>query len=745
MPGLNKTAKPFVPQKKRRQPGKVPTIRQPVLANASKRKKDSNGHRFNKLQAPFSRTSLDNTTNGISGARAPVREVTLDNTAFFRVINSIAQAAQSCTGSNLSNDEAGSDITNFVQQIFLDLKNAMAGRVSVFNDCPLFYRELYESLMPTVVGGHWQTEYRFDPNSFPPSFVTTDNVQWGVINSSGTALNGLLPITSFAPSSNADILLSSANQIWHRFYAYNHKKWTLGDRPTPFMTDPSAFCFFKSDMVVDFVASSGVASLEVPIRTTWLAGLALAVPQDNRVANFTVPIYAGPQSYMGYRILSFNTGTAGAKNQVRIQRLDIAELMVQAWGVIKGSNYAYSETNALGNVVVPPFPATEYYDLFEIFCRTVVAISAFNESAMTLGYQDPYNTFQALPWGNQFLMPNTSLTSTYNMFELFVENLRRLKMVGQKYFGVPTYIVNVFVSSNIDTPYYQFTGRATPTTFSWLTMTNTGTTFYNYNDYGGSSAPNSYSTFVDRWLNLQQAGQLYTKYSNTTPMAETAADGARTPVQQVTWFLRCIYPAVSTLSMKSDVQPEWKRKFVNAISERWVAGSERRKPMPNFSMATNIGASAAIIYRRPYTGAQAAYLSLVLPTSYSDPNSATIAQSISLPVSRLMGTSFFLANNGTNIYFDLINQVGLTYAHAITNSVTPTELMQVMKNNNDLGLGGAVGDIFGWIARRIGKKHPKAAKILGGVGTGADALLGMTRFGTLNGEIGDLTSKYLDH
>jgi hypothetical protein len=643
-------------------------------------------------------------------------------------MNAIGQSAQIILGSNLTNDDSAQDLQNFVQVLAMDLlTRGMQGGISYFEEAPMWYRELFEAFFPTTVKGNWQAQYRFDVTTLPNGYNPTDGVQWGNISAPTANLNGLLAVGAFAPSTDITTLVNSANTIFQKFYAVGHKKWTRGYPDTVFKNDPSVYCFPRYDAVLDFQSGSGTTGLEVPIRTTWLAGLqlvSLTAPTGNRASNFNIPFYAPPQSYMGYRISSFHTGKQGAKNQVRLQRVDLADIMVFVWGVLSGITQQ-SSASTINPITVPGLNGP--YDMLEVYIRLVCAIAFFNESPVTIGCQDVYGTYTPLPWGNQFLMPAADTTGAYTVFRLVAENLRRLKYVGQKHYGVPTYLFTVPMSSQADVPYKIWTQTAFPTAFNWQSMSYAGT-YYNYNE-SGISTTGSFGLFVSNYLGTYiPAWSNYTKFAITSAQTEVGANGEKTPVQQLSWFARCIPPL--TTSRRS--------KTVQNNNNDWEdVGST--PPSAKLVQTPFLGANAGTMCRRPYRAQQAPWLLFVLPSAYFDNGQASVNNGLSLPMNRGMGILVMPANTGTTPYYQklLTTATSQTYTLGAATSAI-NELTKVLDNNDDHGLGGALGSLVNLIGQKVAKKHPKLGSFIEGAAPALDDVIGMTRFGGLNNEIGML-------
>jgi len=491
---------------------------------------------------------------------------------------------------------------------------------------------------------------------------------------------------------------------------------TSNKTQTAYINDVSVFAYFVVDTTPDFVGSSGVSHLEVPITSTWLSGLCLANGDTSPVSNFQRPFYACPQSYIGYRIQSYYTGRAGAYNQVRVQKIDIAEIMLELWGVMKGVNDVFGQ-NPVGTQPAPfdPTDPNNYYDLLEILFREAVAIAAFNESPVTVGYQDPYVNYTCLPWGMQFLMPDSGFSNYLNFPQIVVENLRRLKFVGEFYMGVPTYIFNVFMSSTVDLNYKIWNvARATPPAFSWLTMSNGGT-YYNYNIYASGGAATTIGGFVDQWNSVcVRLGQGYSTFCPSTAQTEKSLLRApknfqKNPVAQLTWFVRGV---VNSVGVQTNVA-KWKQDLLVSWESQLIVGSRHVKPLtkqadgkfPN--MFTLGGASPGIIFRRPYHDDQSGFLGMVLPLAYVDPNVTAANSSLAVIMSRQMGTTYQNSNTGTAVYYVKLFTTGSQQAHAINANVANNELAQLFTNNSNMGLGGALGEFASWIGSKVGKKTSK--------------------------------------
>jgi hypothetical protein len=626
----------------------------------------------------------------------------------------------------------------------------------------MWYRELFESLWPTTVQAEHQITYRFDTSSLPDTFPTTDLVQWGTLQAT-PSVGGMQSVSPFNPSPSDTTQLSSANTIWMRFKDAGHIMWQIGMPPTIFLRDASVYASPVYDVVLDFVNGSGVLKHELPIVHTWLAGLQLVeAGGTNRIANFVVPFYAPPQTYMGYRINSFNLGARGSRNQVRLQKIDIAELMIQIWATMTTVNNLQSEnsTTSGGTVVFDPVNPNNYGDLLEIFTRAACAVAFWNESGLTVGCQDPYSNFTALPFGQQFLLPSASSTAAWPHFELFVESLRRYKYVGQKYKGVPTYIVNAPMSSQMDSPYKLWLENAL-TNFNYLTMSTSGPTYYNYTP-SGNTGPSMLGGFVITWQAISMTAQNFVKYGHCSAEVESLR-GSKGPVQQLTWFARGIPPNGNALRERAPkLYEQWAKQFqdpfdeglqiiqtskgkttvVTTVSERpkWAykySGGIQNYGIPPGAQAF-AGTFACMIFRRPYRAEQNQYLCMVLPLVYVDDTQASITNSIALAVARHMGTVYLPANGSTKTYYSDEYFTASSMCRMATQSAVLNELQQIFKNNADLGLGGALGSLANWIGGKVAKKHPKLGAAIEKGGGVVDGLLGMTRFGGLNNEIGTL-------
>jgi len=391
-------------------------------------------------------------------------------------------------------------------------------------------------------------------------------------------------------------------------------------------------------------------------------------------------------------------------------------------------------------------------------------VAFWNESGLTLGVQDPYGNFTVLPFGQQFLLPSSTTTSSWPHFEIFVESLRRYKYVGQKFKGVPTYIVTAPMSSLMDSSFRVWAENAISGTFSWLTMSTTSPTYYNYTPSGETFA-DTLAGFIITWQGIASNALNFVKFGHCSAETEML-NGSKGPLQQLTWFVRGIPPNGNALALRAPaLLKQWKAQFEDryqSSSDLQVVSrsnskivtvvSERVRPHPRYTggivnygvppeAQAFAGTFACIAFRRPYHPSQNIYLSLVLPSAYVDDSQASISNSIALLMARHMGTVYIPANNATKLYYYDEYFVAQQLVHQATQAAVNTELQQTFKNNADLGLGGALGVFADWLGSKVGKKHPKLGAAIDKGGAIVDNLLGMTRFGGLNSEIGNLIAR----
>jgi len=269
-----------------------------------------------------------------------------------------------------------------------------------------------------------------------------------------------------------------------------------------------------------------------------------------------------------------------------------------------------------------------------------------------------------------------------------------------------------------------WTQQALPTAFNWLNMSYSNT-FYNYNE-SGITTTGSFNLFIATYLGTYvPVWQNYTKFAITTAQTEVGEDGQKTPVQQLTWFARCI-PPLTAGRKKTPPGGDWE-------------DVGQTPPTARIVQAPFLGANGGTMCRRPFRSQQNPWLLFAIPSMYFDNGQPSVNNGLSLPMNRGMGILVMPANTGVTPYYTKLVTTGINQTYtlgAATSAVN--ELTKVMDNNDDHGLGGALGSLVNLIGQKVAKKHPKLGSFIEGAAPALDDVIGMTRFGGLNNEIGML-------
>jgi hypothetical protein len=660
--------------------------------------------------------------NDIVNAQVRILEINceLNPANLMRVVNSWVQYYITLVGSTLISDVSQSDFSSLAQALYTDLvTNAMTGTKSAFEDqaMPQIYRDLYEALTPKSPPprGQVQLKYVWDPATLTTPYATTDLFQIGAQTETEYLTTGLSVLGPFSPAASIGDCNAIAIKAFNAMISRGHRQWKGG--PTPFLHDTSAFAVFfpisSSNVIVDFANCGGVSYHEVPIRSTWLAGLQLVLPDNTRWPLFERSLFAGPQSYMGHRLVNFFVGQEDALSQVKIQRVPLNDVVYQVFGVIGGAEQfaLASSGNSTTQINASTLVADEtaYY----LYIMAAVATMALDESPVTLGYQDPYATYNPLPWGSQFIPRDPGDTGIFKLPQLTVENLRKLfaTVTDNGRQGV-TYLYNVW---GIATPYIETFGNVPngfPTTFDVTTSSDTATNeFMCYNNSGLDFMETQYFNFADLWFAMQP----FTKFYDVTAERETGT-------QMLTNLLRMVAPPMSASRFaQSETRGE---KRLTRMRDALYPEKETRKNRPKFKVPEiNVGLSrsksierksgkstpttsqfqqiptfvfqVAVGNRRPMSPIAGKFFNCVLPIAYvnADPTDSSLTGALTSSIVRLDVYAFQQTSNILGTYISNVIAQGAQATNRAESGDTQIELLQIFKNRADAGMGGALGSL----------------------------------------------------
>jgi len=469
----------------------------------------------------------------------------------------------------------------------------------------------------------------------------------------------------------------------------------------------------------------------------WAAGLGLTTgnggPGTNRYPRHERSLYAGPQSFMGHRLVNRLTGINFSRDNVRIQRVDVTEIFVLLGGVLTGVNQQQSlsaETPA-GPIVVG-FPG----DLAYLLTAACVATSGFRESPVTLGYFDPQGAYSPLTWGSQFL-PRSSSDSDITKFpEIVVETLRRLK------------IIVAAEGSNGIVATYPVWSMSDPTQFFspdsvYVTPVIPNFNLANFTDTASSAAIAINNTGLDligSFYNDWQAGvslfQGFVKFSSATSEREQSS-------QMLTNLVRFVVPPVTSFisigrSSSGGKHSNASRAIEYALERRAkqmvavvpvVKGQYRRPRLIMVKPETAKAASTTVPYMQAAQGSHKPanpvankFYVTVIPISYVNPNPSTPSLNAALlPALMRQGIySFFQSQDILVNYVEQIFLTGLQTTRRADGDTVPNELLAFFHNRTNAGLGGALGST---VATAFGMAKNQSVKDFGvKVGDLADAL-----------------------
>jgi len=665
------------------------------------------------------------------GVRTLEVKVPLNNGSLFRVINSWGQYFMVIANSSPISDDSQGDLQNAVQAIFQDLTlNAMIGGKSYFEDAdiPQIYRDLFVALIPKspAAYGGVNFKYSFDPTTIPTSFQLTDGVVWGKQQQNEYGATGLSILSAFTPATDLGSLVASTKRFFSMMLSIGHRKWM--QKPTAFEQDTSAFAAFVPatvDTVVDFNNTSGTSQHEVPIRSTWLAGLQLTSLSKSRFSKFQRTIYAGPQSYMGHRLIGFFSGQDGALDQVRVQRVDVQEFMYQAEGILTGAATQYLLSPGNAAMPTPPWVNTIPFDAYLNMLMNVLATAAMSESPVTLGLTDPFGVFVPLPFGSQFTARDNMDSGVVKWFMVAIENARRLKFtVTEEGRGQRVFLYNALSTSAATYDFYNsWAPNVFPVSYDVRSSTDTTTgQVMSINNYG-LDATGDFAVFWSEMIILLQA---YTRFSDVTAEREQSA-------QMLTNLLRIVAP--SPVGMRNSLQRSNSKGALPLYAEKVFEGVVRRKgktlvaPTAAFAPLT-LGINVAQASRRPANPAADKMFVLVVPISYGNPDPTTPdLDAAMIPAFGRLGVyTFNKVQNILTTYYLQLASTGTQMTYRADADNTPNELLQTFKNRTDLGLGGAAGSVVeGLFGLAKKEKIRNIGKMLGPVVDGLVNMFPKTR------------------
>jgi len=578
-------------------------------------------------------------------------------------------------------------------------------------------------MSPTV-----QTRYSWNQQTVPGSFVETDYVHWGPQTQTEYFATGQGIVGPFAGNSAN---FTVVKKLFNAMLAKGHKKWD--GKPTAYATDTTAFAMYEPDnnssSPSDFANGAGMIQHEQPIRSIWTGALQLCGVSNDRFPRFFKAVYAGPQTYMGHRLLNILKGQEGAMEQCTIQRVDYTEFQYQVQGIING---LFTNTSASSGDSIDPLAF--FFDSIEntawtLYLMNCIASAALMESPATLGYLDPYSTYFPLPFGTQFIPRDPSGTSVNKMFILVIENLRRLKVVATQLGRVgDMYFYNAFSASPQLFSTFPIPGvSAWPASYVITSSTDSVSgVIVSLNSSGTDAIATNFTALID----FMAVAAACTKISDQTAEREMGN-------QQLTNLLRFIAPtpAARLLAQPIDVlkRSNSKKEGVR-LSGHQLRIFQSMKPRKHFkpmfleedpitsAFPIVIGTQGAVGSRRPLNVVANKFFSCVLPITYVQlaPVGGTLMNAIAPAVTKLSVYAFSPVDSVLSSYYNNINNQGMQTTYRAESSTTPIELLQLFQNRADAGLGGAAGDLtrmlFGFAKKDKWKKiGDKLAPVVDGI------------------------------
>jgi hypothetical protein len=674
------------------------------------------------------------------GIRTIQHLIVLNSSNFLLMVSAWAQYFLVIGGMTIVQDDQYRQCADIYYSIATDLINAMLGKISVFDDVPLIYRELFEALMPknNPTSSGVSNSFVFDEASLNFPIVEVNGFHVGGSLDTEYATTGLNTIESPYQISN----VANANQQTQKFFslmiAKGHKRWDKKD--TIYIKDTSAYALNQpadSSVVVDFVGSVGTVSHESPIRSLWLAGLGLTTTPASRFAKCVKPFFAGPQSFMGHRLSTKQTGKEGANDHIRVQRVDVTELEIQSIGLMAGcgTQVGFSPTvlNTAGQLAV--INAGDDI-MYSVYVDNVINTATLLESPATFGYIDPLGTYVSQPYGTQYFPRDNVESGTSRFWQLTVENLRRLKVTCTMEPDLGTvWLYNVFQRSNPGLNFSFWGTTIFPTTFDLYTLTDATVGAVCVMNSAGTSGFGDYSAFTVPSYEIVTSP--FAKWSTVTSEREQKA-------QMLTNLLRFVLPspvglrnyqsrtATSTAVVKGSKTPNPSRnwqKIIDIEEKRLREGSRYGKPLKNAPPTTNtqpyaLGIMVASGNRRPNAADMSAFYSVVIPITSFNPAgglSSSVQTAIAPSLCRLGVFTFNFSQNILLNYFDSLYLVGTRNTHPAGASEAPNELLQIFHNREDAGLGGAFGSIVNGLFGLAKKEKVRNAGRY--IATAGDAIL----------------------
>jgi len=656
-------------------------------------------------------------------------------------------------GNTLLADDTQQDYANIYAGLYTDLTQlAMVGGISLFNtdETPQVYRDLFVALGPKTppIFGGIQYKYSFDPATINGNVLDgTDGVFWGAQTETQYYGTGFSVVAPFNPG-NQQNQIASCKKFFGLMITKGAPKWRGG--LTAFEHDTSAYAASvtpPSTMAInDFVGTNVIVQHEVPIRSIWLAALQLTILSDDRFPKFQKVIYAGPQSYMGHRLVGNLSGVDGAMDQVRVQRMDATELSYLMQGVFDGAAYNWAVSSGNGDTpepTTPPWLGSIPYDSWEVFVNNIILIAGLAESPVTLGYQDTQGSYVPLPWGTQFLPVDANQSSSQLAPIVAVECLRRYKVTcTDEGRGGRVFLYNAWSRSLNTYNFFEFDfAPSLPTTLNLQTFTDSSTnTVVAQNSSGQGVIADVFGELALLFVAMQP----YTRFSNVTAEREVSA-------QMLTNLLRFVAPSPASIRFLNGAsvgpvgtttatvkrsgslkkKPEILERFLKAYESRQGSrtraaarkgpGSYTKLAQPLQEPASNLqpfmlGLQGAIGSRRPNNVVASKFFSLPLPITYAnvDPSTPSLNSALLPGVTRLGVYTFSQVQDLLLSYYEKIALAGGQTTYRAEADIASVELLQIFLNRTNAGLGGAAGSLvekaFG-----LGKKDKvkKAGKILG--------------------------------
>jgi len=639
------------------------------------------------------------------------RTLPVNGDNLVRVINSILQAHIA----GMNQIQLADDNKNLVAlaacAMYNDLLGATIGSKSRFTEVPMFYKDIFDAISPKDVTG---AKYSGKAGTAPTMYYEVDGFHVGQLDPGGYQGSGLATVQyPFIVPVDGDEWTAAATSMFSSFGAAGHRMCNITTFSSYYLTDPSAFCSLTVK-VADAQNTMTLASLEVPIQSIWTAAMgifSITDPGNNRIPNYTAPLYGYGPSYVGDRIVQFKTGPAGRMDQIRLTRVDAWDLSIISNGAIQAAYDVWVQDNA-GNLVGNPWTdvtiATN--SLWVIYTQMLMQGYFLPYSPVTHSIRDPFGIYFPMPWAMQFLPNDLGTLAGWSYPMIVVENLRMLRPYTRKvrgvvtsFYPVPSYSRNGAVEYQVR-PWEKIGGANDPWSATYnYDQTTDGGIIVSLTPLGDTADPQSIGGYAASFNSAMPGLQRNLDF-DTFSIASNMMK--KTTLAHMT---RVIYPPLNGVLGKGKRVDSVINARLDKLRTSLVEGNKARLPKPG--MATQAATAnntlpLAIMCDRPILASYSILFQLCIPIAIAiyDTDS-TLDEMIAQQFDRLACSAVVPVQTVGTFYKDNLFFTGKKAAVTQYGDFAKNELMQSLANDAEMGLGGAIGSGIGWILTKAFGKN----------------------------------------